>query len=128
VFVLIETLPPEAIQGGLTTDILRTDVELRLRRSGVNVLTRAQFLSGGPELYLSVNLLCDRVGLCAFGPKLDLIQQVTLARDPSIIIPATTWSIASVGTVGQNKIPGIRRDLADLVDHFLNDYLAVNPR
>jgi len=39
---------------------------------------------------------------------------------------ASSWGIAALGVA--NDMRTIRQDLADLVDSFINDYLAANAR
>src|ERR1700686_187081 len=76
VYVLIEDLPNDATQAGLTTDTFRTDVELRLRRSGIKVLGREELFRtpGEPRLYSNVNVLCDRSGICAYSVSVSFQQ------------------------------------------------------
>jgi hypothetical protein len=44
VHVLVESLPPEIEQAGLTTQQLLTDIEIRLRQAAIHVLTREEVL------------------------------------------------------------------------------------
>jgi hypothetical protein len=53
-------------------------------------------------------------------------EMVTLARGGETY--GTIWETDSVGSVGKNNIRQIREVVADLVDKFINDYLAANPK
>ena len=57
--VLIENLPPEIKREGLTENIIRTDVELKLRLIGIKVITWGERLKvpGAPYLYVSANII-----------------------------------------------------------------------
>ena len=57
--------------------------------------------------------------------EVKLIQKVRLIRDPSIETHAVTWSLDGVGGP-KLKIPMIRRQVASLIDRFIQDYRAVN--
>jgi hypothetical protein len=67
-------------------------------------------------------------GLYAFGITVELRQAVALGREPSIIEMATTWSSGlMLGTIGSAVLRNLRHEVADMVDTFINAYLAVNP-
>jgi hypothetical protein len=131
--VLVEDVPSDLQQDGLTVDDLQTDVELRLRQAGIRVLTvtMRERLKIPVSPFLSVWIVSKKVssGHYAFSISVSLMQQVHLSRNPSIEMSAMTWHAASVGYVSN---PGIRRNLrqyvSDTVDRFINAYLAVNPK
>ena len=129
--VVVEELRPEIERAGLKKQQLQTDVELRLRKAGIRVLTRKERLKtpGTPLLYLNVNALTavDNKAV-VFGISVELNQEVRLVRDPKIIVDATTWSTDSVGIADVNNIRDIRRRVGDRVDVFINAYLAMNPK
>jgi hypothetical protein len=131
--VLVEKLPPDAESRGMSEDTLRTDIELRLRRNGVKVpVDSGDATRGGPYLYLNVNFKCSQmpnVPACGDSITLQVRQRTTLVRDPSIESDASTWDASVGGIVGQAQLAkAIRQVVADLVDRFVNDFLAVNPK
>src|SRR2546427_59067 len=87
VFVLVEAFDEEGERAGLSKTQLQTDVELRLRQGGVLVLTREQrnAAPGGPTLYVNVNAMEVSREFYAFDSRLELDQDVTLVREPSIV-------------------------------------------
>jgi hypothetical protein len=131
--VIVEDLDPDAERDGLTKDQLQTDVELRLRRAGIMV-TSAPLESGGSYLYLNVNVNTKALHpsapilYYAVNIHLEFHQAVSLRRNPGILIFASTWSVGGVMVVGIQRLRGVRDDVADLVDKFINVYLEQNPK
>ncbi len=127
--VVVERLPPEAERDGLTRSTIQTDVELKLRQAGIPLLSRADRPPGSPYLYVNVNTYQSRVGLYAFSVQAGLVQFVILERNRNITSQATTWeATGSVGAVGSEKLSEVRNAVRDMVDEFINAYLAVNPK
>ncbi|MGB8991811.1 MAG: hypothetical protein WCD80_07130 [Desulfobaccales bacterium] len=125
--VVVEDLKPEAEHMGLSTAQIKTDVELRLRKAGIKVLTFAEsaFTPGMPYLHVTVTEM-NSLSLIVFSLEVDLKERVTLDR--GFKVPGKIWSTSSVGAVGINKIREIRVFIGDDVDKFINDYLAANPK
>jgi len=135
VYVAVKRLDPEAERDGLFKASLQTDVELKLRQSGIRVLTQEELFAapGKPLLYVNVHLLPNSdppsIGLYAYAIIVELYQEVRLQRDGSVVVPAATWRAPRVvGTVGASKLAGIRGTVKDLTDQFINAYLAANPK
>lgn len=127
VYVAVEALKPEAERLGLTSDQIKTDVELRLRKAGVRVLTKKECFEtpGAPYLSLRIGTYIDQ-GHVAFITLVELVERVTLAR--GFINPGAIWNSAIVGIVGATNIGEIRKDVGDRVDNFIRDYLEMNPK
>ena len=131
--VLVEKIDPQAERFGLTQSQVQTDTELRLRKAGIRVLSEENTAKqGSPFLYVNINTSEAKEkaisGVFSYSIVLELRQRVILERDTSIRVMGTTWTITSKGVVGQNKLPSLREIVADYVDEFINDYLAVNQR
>ncbi len=122
--VTIENLDSESQGAGLSADQLKTDVELRLRRSRVPVKD-----SSLASLYVNVNPLRLSVGnVWACAIHVGLRDSVTLDRDKSIGCLAETWETGGIFVIPTGKlVANVRENVADLVDKFVNDYLAANP-
>jgi hypothetical protein len=124
--VLVEGINPDAVKDGLTTEQIQTDVELHLRKAGVNVLT-----SSPTYLYVNAHALKgqDAVGgIYVYNCEVSLHQPVVVAATAAVAI-VPTWSASYLGLVGRNNIArSVRDEVADLVDQFLNAYLAANWR
>ncbi len=131
VHVLVEKMQPDAERDGLISEGIQMDVELKLRKAGIRVLTFEERVSapGSPYLYINVNAALNKtIQLYSFTINVQLKQDVYLARNPAIATKATTWSIEGTGGVGQQRLRDIREQIADYVDTFINAYLAMNPR
>ena len=130
--VLIEDIAPEAKEDGLTKDLIKTDVELRLRKAGIRVLTKEESPKIPQSQYLYINVIAGKHKESEFysiAIFVDLKQEVYLKRNPSITVLASTWSVATVGGVSASQMKSnVREQLGDLMDKFINAYLAVNPK
>ena len=124
--VVVEDLDTDATNIGLTKQNLQTDVELRLRQSGVKVGPNRDFV----YLYLSVIVMKGPGDVYAIGLDLELNQPVTLVRDPKIDPGlAPTWSLSRLSLVNRTQVRGYaHQSVRDLVDQFLNAYLEQNPK
>jgi hypothetical protein len=130
--VLVETLPADVEQYGLTAELIRTDVELRLRRSGIRVFSADEEDPSPAKAFVYVNLNVFQVdngapGLYAASVSVELHQRLR-SLVSGLAFYGTTWERSSVHTLGKNNLRQLRDDVNDVVDKFINDYLAANPR
>jgi hypothetical protein len=125
--VLVEEINPEAERLGLSRTQLKTDVELRLRKAGIKVLTQEESINTPGQPFLYVNITTGIIsGFCTFGIEVDLNEMVIIARGVKVV--GSIWDTSIIGRVGINNIKQIRNSLADEVDKFINDYLAANSK
>jgi hypothetical protein len=136
--IVIERLSPDIEKKGLlTTNQLETNVELRLRKTGINVIPRATFVNlllseNGeikPYLHLEVETLevKELNGLHCISIILELVDSVTIERGrQSDVLPI--WSRKSFLYAGENRLRTVLDIVGDLVDEFCNQYLMANPR
>ena len=131
VHVLIEHLDPTVERAGLRSADLKTDVELKLRLAGIPVLSESEWLAepGSPILVVTIGIQWESdLGVWPYDVEAELVQRVNLERVPKALAFAGTWSIGVIGSVGKLKVGGIRDNVKDLVDKFINAYLSVNPK
>ena len=130
IFVVTENLSDEAVKDGLSKDQIQTDVGLKLRMAGIKVISKEEssLTSGYPFLFVTVNAMRHRSGLFAIGIRVSLEQDVYLVRNPKVSLSTSTWSVEGVYIVGETNIMQVREKIKDLVDDFINDYLAENPK
>jgi hypothetical protein len=128
--VVVELLSPEIEKEGLRTRDVKKDVEIRLRRAGIAVLTEEELLKAPGTPSLSVWLMGSKTGteLYACSIRVELSQAVILERAQSVHAMAPTWNITSFGFVGMNLLRSIRNYLNGPLDSFINAYLAENPK
>jgi hypothetical protein len=61
----------------------------------------------------------------AFSILAHFRQPVVLVRDPSISLNAITWNaLGGVGMIGSARLSEVRDYVRDMVDEFINAYLA----
>jgi len=128
--VVIEDLGPEVERAGLTKQQFQTDVELRLRKAGIRVLTKEERLRtpGYPYLYINVNTMLHSDRPAVFSIEVELRQVASLETDSSLAT-VSTWGNGSIGNVGRLQLVDfIRSSVRDRVDDFINAYLSVHPR
>lgn len=123
--VVVEETPPELGSLGVTREALKTQVELRLRTLGINVMDA----SGPAFLHLAVALLVSGNGVASYSLSCGYVQGVRMDRDPSIRTFAATWWVpVSVVTVSTASLANaVSRDVTQAVDQFANDFRAANP-
>ncbi len=130
--VVIEHISPDAGRDGLIREQLETDVEWRLRRSGIAgiILRPEEETFSTPYLHVYVNAYKPRDSeLYAYNVGVEFRQGVLLPRDLTIKTYAATWKSTEIGTVAGRKLSnGIKDSVADQIDKFINDYLTVNPK
>ena len=134
--VLIEPLPEALKRAGISDAEIKTEVELLLRNVGVPVANLATsdlglyFLVSGAE----VTRASDGRGTAEYYYVLtcDVIQEVRLDRNPSIVVyGATTWKRpGSVVYATSRKFlrDSIAEDIQRATKRFINAYLEANPK
>ena len=125
---------------GPSKDQLRTDVELKLRKAGIKVLTENEKLNVPGKPYLVLNLAALETGKkrdtfnYAYFIELRLFQDTKLLKDVEVVgtTASGTWHTAGLLAVEPLTKGSFQRSvrdvLADQTDKFINDYLAVNPK
>jgi hypothetical protein len=99
---------------------------LKLRMAGVEVVEPEK---NGPVLnVILTGLKLETTNAIVYGVHITLDQGVRMMENPNKVFGATTWKKASIGWTPCAKVSAARDDMKDIVDKFLNDYLAVNPK
>jgi hypothetical protein len=120
----IEKIQPDAERDGLTRSQTQTDIESRLRQSGITLDPASPYL-----LYVTINTVRDPASpVYAFNIVVTFHQGVSLPRNPKSLHLATTWSVSHVGLVGADHLRDVRSKVADLVDRFISAYREQNPK
>ena len=114
-----------------TKQQVQTDVELRLRKAGIRVLTKEEMenIVPFPSLIVRVALFRsihrDLSDLYAFSIDVNVSQYVRLTNGRNVLAP--TWSQSTMGLTGNEHVGELKSYVSNLVDEFINDYLAANP-
>ncbi|MFC1651204.1 hypothetical protein ACFL2X_06495 [Candidatus Latescibacterota bacterium] len=131
IMMAIEDLKPDIEEDGLSQEKIQTDVELKLRLAGIIVLDDNGWLNepGQPYLYVNINSKKNNAaGIYAFNIGVSLKQNVIIARVPELLISTETWQAENVGYISVKNAAGMRDLIKDVVDIFINDFLAVNTK
>ena len=125
VSLVVEDLPHEAEQDGLTRGTLEADAQLELRHAGVNVVPPTP--QAQSVLHVSVNLVTTGPSpLWPYVVLVELKQDAWLVR--GIAVPlVSTWSTVVYGHVAASNIRSLRDTVKDQVGKFIIAYLAMNP-
>lgn len=131
VHVVFEEIGEPADQQGLSRARLQPEVESRLRRAGLLVLTPAAALTsaGRPTLHVRVTLLPipDAADVYAYSVDLTLRQRMRLVRDRTIESHAITWSEHRVvGAARRGDLGVVRSVLLRKVDEFVEAWRVSN--
>ena len=128
--VFVERFPKDLLTPGLTMDAVRTDIELKLKLGGLQVIPTLEAQHAHvPILYVNLNGFKAINGLFIYNINLFLQEDVKAVRDKNFVITgAVVWQREFVGATGELNLPAIRTDLRDDTDTFLNDYRVANPK
>ena len=128
VFVHVEDLDFRVERVGLTTDHLRTDAELKLKRAGIKVQSEKESMEkvGIPQLHIIVKVLGTSSGNYAAHIRLELRETVGLVRHPGVEVFTSTWTTGKFGVT--QSLSDVRKQEQALLDKFITEYIAVNPK
>lgn len=129
--VVIKGLSRKIKKLGITGDKLRTDVELKLRMAGIDVVTQEEFHTNLEIPYLEVTIIPGySKPAFVYAILVGLYEKVHLKREPKIISYAIPWwrimVQENIEEIEMEK--SVRNMLKFMIDEFTKDYLAVNPK
>lgn len=112
-------------QPALAQMILKTD----LREAGFRLLSEDEAGPATPHLELVMDRAC-KASTCGFSVRLELTQQVRLARDPHVETTAVTWADGYQDAIDKSNLSDLMdkydTDAQSLMKLFLADYAAAN--
>lgn len=130
VYVSVEGLSPEIQKEGLTEDLIRRDVESKLKMAEIRALSKEEWFDvmGNPHLNVNVNALILReTKEYVYSIQVSFRQNVYPEREPILVLGATTWSVG--GIIGiTRRLDKIRTSVSGQVDEFIRAYLSVNQK
>ncbi len=129
-FIGFQKYPAELEQDGLTSKQIATEVELRLRKAGIKILTADEVMKspGSPVFEVDMRAIKFEEGSYAISIRLSLKQKVVTERKPFIGIVSATWEVQNLLTVGRANLRQVKDEVGDGVDVFANDFLTANPK
>lgn len=129
VMVVVTGISPKAERDGLKKADLQADVEARLKQAGIRVLTRAKHFQapGQPHLYVRfIDQKRSDMEVYAIAIAVHLEQHVRLTRDAKVLVPAETWGMTGVVSVGTKALQSVRQLVVEYVDMFIEAMNAAN--
>ncbi len=132
VAVSVESFSPEVKERlPFSENQIRADVELKLRMAGIKVLSDEERFNtpGMPFLYVGVHIdeTSDLLPILGYNITVQLRQQVYLARNFELLF-GSTWEKSVTDAVNIRSVSTTRDMVKDFLDHFISDYLLVNPK
>ena len=131
--VVVAPLKPEIERHGLTKRQLQTEIERRLHKAGMRVLTEQEqgATPGWPSLAITTTTAghAQLPSVYALSMLVAVHQNALLERDLSVAAyQAATWSVSAIDLIDRQQLGAARERVAQLVDRFITAYLAVNPK
>ncbi|MEO0248918.1 MAG: hypothetical protein ABIN58_05115 [candidate division WOR-3 bacterium] len=149
VVISIEFLDPEVEKEGITHELLHELSSRRLKAAGIRTATTEdcarhvfeirrksdewgwldrKVLNEGPcaygAFYLNVNAHKDLHGFL-YSVRVQILEDVNLARDPSMTVQAAVWD---KGAVGAGSINDLLEAVDKMIQAFVSDYLRANSK
>ncbi|HEY6804024.1 MAG TPA: hypothetical protein VI306_10630 [Pyrinomonadaceae bacterium] len=108
---------------------LTAEATAKLQNAGIPLFKWAHEsqAAGFPDLEIRVTLDKPNGFVHPLVTEVKLMQRVKLVRDLTIETDAITWRLEGVGGPTLD-LPMIHRQVAGELDHFISDYLSVNPK
>lgn len=114
---------------GLSQHQIQTDVESRLRRAGIKILSNEGDTEQHrqPRLYVFISSLKFNSDYYACHISVDVKEDATVDRNSRQSV-ATSWGRGALVVVTAGNLRRVRDEIGDFIDELANDYLAANPR
>lgn len=114
----------------LTPSTIRQQVINQLVSADLQYISDEEVQSSAdiPFLYMHINMMELENGLVPFSIELRFYQPVKLVLNRDLQTSASTWETGMVGLVSLDQLPVISEAAGDLVNEFIDDFLASNPR
>ena len=128
--ILVGDLPEGMVQAGLTSEMVRSDVELQLKKAGIQVYTdeeRKKALGRPTVLVVIEWAVWPNKGLFAASIDVELCQDVVVMSNRQRVWN-TTWAVGAMYGGPLADMEPVRAKVRELIDHLAKDYLAVNPK
>lgn len=134
-YLLIGDVDPDLVKGGLTRDAISEEVEKRLRRIPVQLLTLKEGFQEHGRPYLELSLMVSKPSTGPYGCfiEVSLNQEIRPTRPipgggfgGTGALHGQTWRVRSTAVTERDKASALLEPVGRLVDRFVDDYLSVN--
>ena len=129
VFLVIDPVSADLEKRGVTRDQLQTRLVEKLRQAGIGILSvkEASRTPGQPILQLKVASVKRTTGY-GFLIQLWMNERVMFDRERDRIVHGITWIQTTIEFDGDLQARGIYGSADEVLNEFINDYLAANPK
>ena len=128
--LIVEKIDAEVERDGLTTDLVRTTAETRLRTAGIRRLSKDEvtMTQGRPTIQILVHTARADT-LYAYCVEVSVWQEmVPIHRQTSMPVWVRSWVTEHVvGIKSHKNIHVLKTTVEGLVDEFIRAYVDVNP-
>ena len=110
---------------------IKTDVELDLRKAGINIVddSLADGLPNVGRLYVFVGAIPVSKGRYACAIEVSLQEKVSIVRKPTERIVGATWSHRQMTTAEtEDELRRAKEGIAEITKTFIRDFLTANPK
>jgi hypothetical protein len=124
--IIVEFLPSDFSNLGLSESLIRTDLELKLRLAKIPIT----YGLNSTHIYLQVSghkLENPNIIASIYDITFRVKEEATLSRNKKFAF-AEIWENGYIGISPNNELStNVRNRIKDIMDMFLNDYLKANP-
>ena len=128
--VIVAELDANLQRGGLIKDEIKADTEMRLKESGIGVLSGKERLKspGRPYLYIAIESVCpSTTNLCTVDVAVRVIESIQLERDSTIQTNASIWEKDILTMLEKKHLDKVRDMVSAFVDQFKTALRSTNP-
>lgn len=120
---------------GLTAESVFNQTKKQLQGYGIKVISEKELLAI-PDyqrlvlmLYINISTqLIEGTDVVPINTYVGFLETVQLARSPEKFCTATTWEKNVIQMGVREALPHVTTTVRDIVQVFINDYLAANPK
>jgi hypothetical protein len=127
--VIVAELSTDLVRGGIIQDDLKTDTEMRLKQSGIRVLSGRERLQtpGRPYLYISIASVCQgSTKSCSVDVGVRLMEDIQLERDSDVRTNAAVWRRDVLTIIEKKNLDRVRGLVSELVEQFKTAVRSAN--
>ena len=114
--VIVAELSADLVRSGIFQDDIKTDTEMRLKESGIRVLTGKERLQTPlqPYLYISITSICrNNESRCEVDVSVRLMESIEPERDSGLRTTAAVWQRGVVTTIEKKHFDRVRGVVSD---------------
>jgi hypothetical protein len=138
VAVLVMPMTPDAERYGLNREQIFTDIQQKLRKAEIRILTDREIEKQGfPYLDANINVEKDKnPDLYRYDIKIELYTQYIINPDDAaenirlaLYNTVKSWSLGAKGTASGSDVKNtVQKQVNDIMDKFIHAYFAANPK